>query len=64
MHVKNCKNFITNGFMSIAWQLRYNGHSGNVNNIYTGKDNSDVGDGMENVYQDGQLSAQGGSLKF
>jgi hypothetical protein len=49
MHVNNFfQGTYSNNFLSLAWQLRYNGIGGNV---YKGKDNSDVGDGMENVYQ-------------
>ncbi|MCJ1402641.1 hypothetical protein MMC11_005861 [Xylographa trunciseda] len=42
-----------------TWQLRHNGEG---KGIYVGDNNSDVSDGMENIYQDGQLSAGGGSL--
>ena len=43
----------------LAWQLRFNGEG---DGVYGGPDNSDAGDGMENVYQDGRLSDRGGTL--
>lgn len=62
IHPYACQNFkhVLLIIMSSAWQLRYNGIG---KGVFKGKDNSDAGDGMENVYQDGQLSAEGGSLK-
>jgi hypothetical protein len=43
-----------------AWQLRYNGEGLGVFPS-KGNDNSEVGHGMELIYQDGALSAEGGT---
>ena len=44
--------------LSLAWQLRYNGIGPGV---YKGGDNSEVEHGMDQIYQDGALSAEGGT---
>ena len=44
-----------------AWQLRYNGVG---DCMCVGPDNSGVQHGIEQVYQDGQLSAVGRSFEF
>ena len=54
----------TDSILSLAWQLRYNAEDKEkeYKGVYKGQDNSQVGYGMEQVYQDGALSAEGGSL--
>ena len=53
-----CTRDIILTFSALAWQLRYNGIGAGV---YKGDDNSEVEHGMDQIYQDGALSAEGGT---